>query len=337
MVREVMVYVHGVTPRGQHSHAADYQSLHDGLRRYNGAVPAAFGGAEWGWDPTGGQGRSHQLLDRAEEQLGARAMDAVQDHGDFTINPLRLALGKFRGLMMFGFADMFYYVSQDGKNAVRYALAKTVVDHLRQLGVNLDAGGDAVSLTLLGHSAGSVAAFDFLFALFYSPRRIEEFIATEKVQSGPSQQGARAAAEPAPEVTQTVNDLKRLKAMAQAGNLRVRRLFTFGSPITMTAFRADSLVTILSRDNDPARSNRVDGAQYGLTRNDAPFGQPLAGPRWVNFWDKDDPIAWPVEPLMKQAGAEVADVYVDVSDSVTQAHSAYWNSDRFHREVARRW
>ena len=340
MVREVIVYVHGVTPRGQHSHAGDYQTLHDGLRRHNGAIPAAFAGAEWGWDPTGGRGRSHLLLDQAEEHLGTRAMNVVADHGDFTLNPLRLALDKFRGLMMFGFADMFYYVSQDGKNAVRYALAKTVVDHLRQQGVNLDAtgaGADAISLTLLGHSAGSVAAFDFLFALFYTPRKIEEFIATEKVQSGPSQQGAKAAAALAPEVDQTLSDLKRLKAMAQAGNLRVRRLFTFGSPITMTAFRADSLLTILSKGDDAARSNRVDGAQSGLTRNDAPIGPPLTGPRWVNLWDKDDPIAWPVEPLMKQAGAEVADVYVDVSDSVTQAHSAYWASDRFHREVARRW
>jgi hypothetical protein len=278
------------------------------------------------------------LLDKAEEELGRRAMDAVADHGDFTLNPLRLALDKFRGLMMYGFADMFYYVSQDGKNAVRYALAKTVVDHLRGLGVDLDdGGGDAISLTLLGHSAGSVAAFDFLFALFYAPRQIEEFIAPAEVKGGPSQQGAQAATADAPEVARTVSDLKRLKEMVKAGRLRVRRLFTFGSPITMTAFRADSLLTILSRDGDPQRSNRVDGAQYGLTRNDAAFGQPLAGPRWANFWDKDDPIAWPVEPLMRQAGAEVADVYVDVSDSVTQAHGAYWASDRFHRAVAGLW
>ena len=135
MVREVMVYVHGVTPRGQHSHAEDYRGLHDGLRRHNAAIPGDFCGVEWGWDPTGGKGRSHQLLDKAEEELGRRAMDAVGDHGDFTLNPLRAAVDKFRGLMMFGFADMFYYVSQDGKNAVRYALAKTVVDYLGALGV----------------------------------------------------------------------------------------------------------------------------------------------------------------------------------------------------------
>ena len=338
MVREVMVYVHGVTPKGSRSHTKDYRALHEGLRRHNAALPPDFCGAEWGWDPTGGRGRSHQLLYKAEEELGGRAMAAVRDDGDFTLNPLRVAVDKFRGLMMYGFADMFYYVSKDGKNAVRYALAKTVLDHLHGLGVDLDGGGDAVSLTLLGHSAGSVAAFDFLFALFYAPRKIEEFIEPAQVRSGPSQDATRAATPaPAAEVAGTVSDLKRLKAMAEAGNLRVRRLFTFGSPVTMTAFRADSLLTILSRDEDGSRSNRVDGAHYGLTRNDPAFGPALAGPRWVNLWDKDDPIAWPVEPLMKQAGAEVADVYVDVSDSVTKVHAAYWTSDRFHREVARRW
>jgi hypothetical protein len=182
-----------------------------------------------------------------------------------------------------------------------------------------------------------VVAFDFLFALFYAPRKVEEFIAPDKVKSGPSQKGPAAVVASAPEVNKTITDLKRLKAMAQAGRLRVRRLFTFGSPITMTAFRADSLLNILARDDDPTRANRIDVTPYGLTRNDAAFGPPLTGPRWVNYWDKDDPIAWPVEPLVKQAGAEVIDVYVDVSDSVSKAHGEYWGSKDFHEEIARRW
>jgi hypothetical protein len=335
VLHEIVAYIHGVTPRGQKDHRADYDTLHKGLQRHNPKIPDDYCGAEWGWDPTNGQGRSHQLLDKAEEELGQRALDAVHDHTDFTLNPLRIAIDKFRGLMMFNFADMFYYVSQDGKNAVRYALAETILEHLHQQGVNLDPGGDAVSLTLLGHSAGSVVAFDFLFALFYAPRQVKDFIAPEKVQSGPSQKGPAAVT--APNVTQTLNDLQRLKDMADAGNLRVRRLFTFGSPITMTAFRSDPLLEILSRDNDPTRANRIDAAQYGLTRNDPAFGPPLAGPRWVNLWDKDDPIAWPVEPLVKQAGNEVIDVYVDVSDSVTTAHGQYWANDKCHKEFARRW
>ena len=331
-VHEVFVYVHGVTPRGQQSHAGQYASLHNAIiaqaAKLNPpkVIPTDYCGVEWGWDPTNGQGKSHQLLDKAEEALGDRAVAAASDASDWTINPMRIAVDKFRGLMIYNFADMFYYVSQDGKTALRYAMANSIIERLRQMNVDLD--NDAVSLTLIAHSAGSVVAFDFLFALFYRPRQVQEFIDPSLVQSGPSQRGP-AAASPA-EVDKTLNDLKRLKTMAETGRLRARRLFTFGSPITPLAFRADSLLAIL------ARNDRVDAAQYGLTTN-GNFQDPLPNPRWVNFWDKDDPIAWPVEPLMKQAGAEVKDVYIDVSDSVTNAHESYWNNVDFHQELAKRW
>ena len=42
-------------------------------------------------------------------------------------------------------------------------------------------------------------------------------------------------------------------------------------------------------------------------------------------------------PLVRQAGKEVVDVYVDVSDSVTDTHGAYWDDGTFQREVAERW
>ena len=329
---EVFVYVHGVTPRGQQSHAAQYANLHNAITSQASklnppkAIPTGYCGVEWGWDPTNGQGKSHQLLDKAEEALGDRAIAAASDPSDWTLNPMRIAVDKFRGLMIYNFADMFYYASQDGKTALRYAMSNSIIERLRQMSVDLD--NDAVSLTLIAHSAGSVVAFDFLFALFYHPRKARDFIDPNLVKTGPSQKGA-AAASPA-EVNQTLNDLDRLKNLAETGRLRIRRLFTFGSPITPLAFRADSLLTILPHND------RIDGAQYGLTTN-GNFPDPLPNPRWVNFWDKDDPIAWPVEPLMKQAGAEVQDVYLDVSDSVTKAHESYWANETFHQELAKRW
>jgi hypothetical protein len=339
-VHEIFVYVHGVTPRGQKSHHEQYNALHQAFTleasKLNPAktIPAEFCGVEWGWDPTNGQGKSHQLLDKAEEELGQRALAAASDPSDWTINPMRIAVDKFRGLMMFNFADMFYYASQDGKSALRYAMANSIIEHLQRQNVDLDQ--DAVSLTLIAHSAGSVIAFDFLFALFYHDRKVEEFIDPSLVKSGPSEKGPASPTATAAEVAKTLNDLVRLKNMAETGRLRIRRLFTFGSPVTVLAFRADSLLSILARDEDGSRNNRVDGAQYGLTTN-GNFPDPPIGPRWVNFWDKDDPIAWPVEPLMKQAGVEVQDVYLDVSDSVTNAHESYWEDSAFRRELARRW
>jgi hypothetical protein len=61
----------------------------------------------------------------------------------------------------------------------------------------------------------------------------------------------------------------------------------------------------------------------------------LEGARWLNLWDKDDPIAWPTAPLMGSPLAE--DCYVDVSDSVASAHDAYWMSERVHELIANEW
>src|SRR5215207_5908324 len=125
MVKEVVVYIHGVTPRGQYSHQWQYVALHEALRKRIGDdFPKDFCGVEWGWAAPGSPARSHQLLAGAQERVGARAIMAVGDAGDFTLNPLRIAVNKFRGLMMYGLADMFYYVSEDGKSAVRYAVAQ---------------------------------------------------------------------------------------------------------------------------------------------------------------------------------------------------------------------
>jgi hypothetical protein len=302
----------------------EYKALHDGIRARRPEFPQTYCGVEWGWHADGdNSATSHKLLSDAERNLGGRAIKAVDDPSDFTLNLLRVAVEKFRPLMIYNFSDMFYYTSEDGKNALRYAVAERIVEAVGTV------GGEPISLTLLGHSAGSVIAFDFLFYLFFSPRTVTQFIRPEKVRTGPSTRSGVARSRP--QVDQTLTDLERLKSLAQAGQLRVRRLFTFGSPITPLACRSDAILDVL------ARNSRLSSADYGLLHNDAAFGPPLTGPRWVNIWDKDDVIAWPVEPLMTEAGSAVVDRYVDVSDSPTSAHSAYWTSPKVHAEMARSW
>lgn len=327
-MREVLVYIHGVSPLGQEGHDSDYQALHRGIRAVRADFPEWFCGVEWGWRQSGdASASSHQLLSDAERFLGARALEAVERSGDFTLNPLRIAVNKFRPLMIHNFSDMFYYVSEDGKNALRFAVAQRIVESVGGSG----GASEPISLTLLGHSAGSVIAFDFLFFLFFTPRTVEQFIEPKKLHAGPS---TRSASEDSPpRVQETLDALQRLKSMAQSGQLRVRRLFTLGSPVTPLAFRSDAVLHLLSRGRDA----RLSLDDYGLLRNDPAFGEPLRGPRWVNIWDKDDPIAWPVEPLFSQAGSAVVDRYIDVSDDPAKAHGAYWTSARVHAELARSW
>jgi hypothetical protein len=329
-MREVLVYIHGVSPLGTESHDADYQALHRGIRKHRPEFPENFCGVEWGWRRAGDTtATSHQLLSDAERHLGARAIHSANDPSDFTLNLLRIAVEKFRPLMIYNFADMFYYASEDGKNALRFAVAQQIVQWIKSAG----GGGGAtepISLTLLGHSAGSIIAFDFLFFLF-STRPVTQFIKQEKVSAGPSTRST--STDKPPRIQETLDELEHLKSLATSGQLRIRRLFTFGSPITALAFRSDAVVKVLSQSPDA----RLSAKDYGLLRNDAAFGAPLAGPRWINIWDKDDPIAWPVEPLMLEANSAVKDRYIDVSDSPTEAHSAYWNSTKVHAEFARSW
>jgi hypothetical protein len=96
------------------------------------------------------------------------------------------------------------------------------------------------------------------------------------------------------------------------------------------------VLSILARPNGGSKPNRLTAEHYGLTTNPEAFG-PLRGPRWVNFWDKDDPIAWPVEPLMLQTPDVVKDMYVDVSDDITNAHGEYWKNENFQKLVAEAW
>jgi hypothetical protein len=57
----------------------------------------------------------------------------------------------------------------------------------------------------------------------------------------------------------------------------------------------------------------------------------------MNIWDRDDPLAWPVEPLMDTSSGTVSDVYVNVSDWITKAHNAYWTSKAAHKAIAKGW
>ena len=198
---------------------------------------------------------------------------------------------------------MFYYVSSDGKQAVRSAVAKQIIDHIEKQGVN---DQDLLSLTIVGHSAGSVVGFDFLFYLFSNKKCAKEFCSHDQ------------------EISEA---MKSLESRIKNGALRVRRFITFGSPIALVACRSDAVVQILSD------GQRLDAMDYGLKNHIEDGVSELDGPRWLNFWDKDDPISWPVEPLMNVGSlAATLDLYIDVSDSVKKAHSAYWASKYVYRE-----
>ena len=307
---EVVIYIHGVSQSTkERAHDREYHELHTGIARSATNWPSEYCGVEWGGNssPRDPNPKSHKLLATAQRHLGSRVMPVVDNSFDLTANPARFAVGTIRKLAFYGFSDMFYYVSRDGKQAVRAAVARKVTDFIRSKVTD----NDLLSISLFGHSAGSVVAFDFLFYLF-----------SEKKSAAGFCTGVRAAGRAMTEFENRVAN----------GTLRLRRLVTFGSPLAFTIFRNDSVLETLANDK------QLDPADYGLASNFSEHHPQLSGPRWVNFWDKDDPISFPIEPLMAQSNTDFAlDVYSDVSDSLTRAHNAYWDNADVHREIGKRW
>ena len=312
---EVIIYIHGVSQSAyEQTHKKEYSQLHEGIGKcvtdcgkHVTDWPSKFCGVEWGGNPfpQNTNPKSHKLLTTAQRHLGSRVMPVIDNASDWTLNPARLTVGAIRKLAFYGFSDMFYYVSKDGKNAVRSAVAQKIGNFIFGT-INDD---DLLSITILGHSAGSVVAFDFLFYLFSDKKRAETFCAGNSRIS---------------------DAMKKLEDRVKNNSLRLRRLITFGSPLSFTIFRSDEILKILANDA------QLEPSDYGLTSG---FDSPkLSGPRWINIWDKDDPISFPIEPLFNQKNSDlILDVYSDVSDKLTQAHNAYWSNEDVHKVIGKHW
>lgn len=319
-INEYLIYIHGVSQENNQNHRETYNSLHDGVTAVKRDFPnradwvsANRCDVEWGWHyDTQVSFEGDRLLAAAQEKFAERVFPQIEETRDWTANPVRLMLESLRELTIKGFSDMCYYASRDGKNSIRATIAAQILQSIRQPLEN----NEPISLTFLGHSAGSVVAFDFLFYLF-APQEIlkqHEFIEIERYDV----------------TADRVEDFRKLRHLAETGKLRVRRLITFGSPISMLAFRSNAVLEIL------ANGNKLNSSYYGFDRNPEGFGNPLPGARWLNFWDKDDFIAWPVTELMEDSPA-VEDIYTDIGDRTTTVHNEYWKSKVMHEEIAARW
>ncbi|MEM6552305.1 MAG: hypothetical protein AAF750_09295 [Planctomycetota bacterium] len=327
-MREALVMVHGVQPgTNPQPHDADYTAIFNGV---SGQLPhdspwktAPIISVEWGerYPATDGPDRNHHFLSAAQRYYGKATLDTLKATDRFSINPARYVIDGLRDLVMLGFGDMFYYVSQDGKASLRTELVNQVVDGLTPPNGTPD--DEAWSLTFVGHSAGSVICADFLFLLFYDHNRIDKFLGDHEDLS-PAEYDALK------------DKLQTLREMARQGRLRVRRLITLGSPFALVLPRNRALVERL------ANQQPLDPAHYGLAHSPAdqpgsPFDtSPLTGPRWINIWDRDDPIAYPVAQLFN-APDHVTDLHINVSNSVAKAHGAYWDDRTVHKQLAERW
>lgn len=322
-IKEYLIFIHGVSQTNNKPHDPSYDKLYKGVgKRLEREFPDKQAQwsqrkpcyVEWGWnyDPPAADPQGHRLLAQAQERMAGQIKPLIERARDLTWNPLRFILPGLRDLMLQGFSDIVFYASQDGRRGVRSAVASQILETIG----DVSSSEDPISLTFLGHSAGSVVAFDFLFYLFADDSLVGDRLFVEEDPGNQDQ-------------------FKKLRDLAQAGKLRVRRLITFGSPISMLAFRKNAVLEIL------ADGKKLNPSNYGLTRNPDAFGEPLDGPRWINLWDKDDIISWPIEPLMESSapgmGSIAQDLYTDVGSLISKTHNAYWKAKKVHSAIAKYW
>ncbi len=303
-MENLVYYIHGVTPQQNPGpHHSMYRQFHQAVKTVHPDWPDQFDGAEWGWNPGADTPADQELLAQAQHQLGQRVLPAVEAAKDFSLNPARLALNQLREINFYGFSDMFYYVSNSGKESIRAAICRQLLAFLEKEGIS---ESSPKQITFIGHSAGAVIGFDLLFHLFhptFPPYSNHCFVDHDaKAQS------------------------LKLRELAQSGQLKLRRLFTMGNPLTAMALRHNRVVEAI------AAGEKLNPEHYGFLPD-----ADLPGPRWLNLWDLDDALSWPVEALMDTDNGMVKDVYVNVSSWITRAHNAYWTSGNAHNAIAENW
>lgn len=316
-IKEIVIYIHGVFVDAR-KHDPEYNKLHDGIQKEaKSRTPRARRNwpddkihIEWGWNFRGNKApKSQELLTEAQQSLGNRTIKQIDNNIKAEANGHLLWIGELlppiRKLIIYSFSDMFYYVSEDGKKAVLNTVADQILNNKinKKQTVNALSTKNHISLTILAHSAGSAVAFDLLFYLFSQNK---------------------------PNFSE--QSLRTLRNLTQKGRLRIRRLITFGSPITPLACRSDAILKTL------ANGKKLNPSDYGLDKNFQVQNANLTGPRWINMWYKDDLLAWPVESLISNRKKIVKDFPLDNDQGdFFKIHDYYWGHQHVHDRIYQAW
>ena len=338
IAKDVVVFIHGITIENEpgknvtQGQLASYNALYEGVKNMmkgsSNEKSEEWEKAEtirvlWGYEGMRADGKPlsglHTKLAQAQRFLGTTTDQIEKDHQTFGLNPLKWLIRSARSPLRYGMSDMFFYVSAAGRPLIRQAVATQIMTQ----GINeLIDKGEPIELTLLGHSAGSVVAHDFAFFLHNAQNMTIQQTKEESEKFAAGDAELRV-------------ELQKLIDHAQKGKLKIRKLFTFGSPLHILFIRS---LPVLERFTDES-AKRVDPAAYGLCED----YEGATYPRWINTVEEGDPIAGPVcglvEPTSKQTGSKtiVKDEFLNLTWKTSEAHSAYWRSTKFSEVICKHW
>jgi len=196
-------------------------------------------------------------------------------------------------MLVEGLGDLVYYTAPEGERAIRTTLYRQLFDTWPFRHDTLSP--EPLALSVVAHSAGAVLAFDLLYELFCPTTR---------------RQGR-----PAPAIAyadrrwgRIAKRLRSARERVRHGTLTLHTVVTLGSFLPIFFLRRQRLVDRL------ARRRRLTADVIGLRGQ----GQ------WLNVWDYDDLVAFPIAGLFRDPEHRIRDLQVDTGDWMASAHAGYW-------------
>lgn len=246
---------------------------------------------EWGSELSDGE---DSFLSGAEQIFMEKVFEAVKESRAYRESLLSFFHNITRKVFIFGLTDAIFYFSTEGGKIIKESVYRDIKDAVEdRLKNNPDEG---VSLTILAHSAGSVIAYDLLYDLHKDEPDYEN------------------------------EDFVSLRRYIVEDRLRVRKLYTFGSPFALSIFRDYDLVMKLINDE------KIDAEVLGFNMEDD-----LSLPRWVNFYELSDVFSYPVGFLFSLSDGEkvVEDYFLSSGDlTAITAHGKYFELEEIAEYIA---
>lgn len=308
MPKHYLIFIHGIgeleendfVSKDQESHSPrGYAMLWNLLIKQSGRTPEDFNQKFGRIDVVWHGGKLHS----AEEALSKTAFPNLKPR-------LWRPMDRLRNFMNFFIGDVIAYVSED-VNFIRRTAWEQIWSYC-------DAGKpfkqlleEGATYSIVAHSLGTVIAFDYLFELFFDPQKPKLFVPIPDAQKRPEDDH--------------LTDKDRELAVAKDEDLQVlknqfRHFFSMGSPIGLFLMRKGSLWA----EGEPFEK------VYNPVRGD--------GRAWCNFWDSDDPIAYPVKQLFgknpENDPCKLLDIPVETG-WIFSAHVDYWKNRTVANEIMR--
>lgn len=280
-MKHTLVLVHGISD-GEGPY--DFKALWSGLAKayeskHKVEFDKYFAIAPVEWDSATDPGEANIFKAGFEE---IRNSDKNLVHGNFIeVGAALINTRAWRYFSTFLVGDVIAYIDESD-NKIR----EFVWSLLKKYLVRDDASIKPFSF--IGHSLGSVIAYDFVFSLMVR-NMIYDF------------------------VDKPVLTEEEIKEWQSA----FTNLYTLGSPIGLFMMRKRELW----QNEFAALINPVDSSQVNRV--------------WLNIWDKEDLVAYPLERIFEQKeGKSLKDVQVDTGRFMPWAHTEYWGDQETATAIA---